>query len=153
MMNHLKSMTQPEIAAVLKELGQPGFRAKQIYSWLHKGVTSYNQMTNIPQSLREILAEKYNADPLTNFSFSVSALWTLMDMIEKVKGIVAAQLRLEPESIADDASLIEDLGADSLDLVDIVMAFESEFDTTVPEEDFSELRTIKDLADYISARI
>ncbi|MBQ5842891.1 MAG: acyl carrier protein [Clostridia bacterium] len=76
-----------------------------------------------------------------------------MDMIEKVKSIVAAQLRLEPESIADDASLIEDLGADSLDLVDIVMAFESEFDTTVPEEDFSELRTIKDLADYISARI
>ena len=76
-----------------------------------------------------------------------------MDMIEKVKGIVAAQLRLEPESIADDASLIGDLGADSLDLVDIVMAVESEFDTTVPEEDFSELRTIKDLADYISARI
>ncbi|MBO7162177.1 MAG: acyl carrier protein [Clostridia bacterium] len=76
-----------------------------------------------------------------------------MDMIEKVKSIVAAQLRLEPESIADDASLIEDLGADSLDLVDIVMAFESEFDTTVSEEEFSELRTIKDLADYISARI
>jgi acyl carrier protein len=76
-----------------------------------------------------------------------------MDMIEKVKSIVAAQLRLEPESLADDASLIEDLGADSLDLVDIVMAFESEFDTTVSEEDFSELRTIKDLADYISARI
>lgn len=76
-----------------------------------------------------------------------------MDMIEKVKSIVAAQLRLAPESIADDASLIEDLGADSLDLVDIVMAFESEFDTTVSEEDFSELRTIKDLADYISARI
>jgi acyl carrier protein len=76
-----------------------------------------------------------------------------MDMIEKVKSIVAVQLRLEPESIADDASLIEDLGADSLDLVDIVMAFESEFDTTVSEEDFSELRTIKDLADYISARI
>ena len=76
-----------------------------------------------------------------------------MDMIEKVKSIVAAQLRLEPESLADDASLIEDLGADSLDLVDIVMEFESEFDTTVSEEDFSELRTIKDLADYISARI
>ena len=76
-----------------------------------------------------------------------------MDMIEKVKSIVAAQLRLEPESIADDASLIEDLGADSLDLVDIVMAFESEFDTTVSEEEFSELHTIKDLADYISARI
>jgi len=76
-----------------------------------------------------------------------------MDIIEKVKGIVAAQLRLEPQDIADDASLIEDLGADSLDLVDIIMVFESEFDTTVPEEDFSDLRTIKDLAEYINSRI
>ncbi len=76
-----------------------------------------------------------------------------MDMIEKVKSIVAAQLRVEPEDIADDASLIEDLGADSLDLVDIIMVFESEFNTTVPEEDFSDLRTIKDLAEYIRSHV
>ena len=63
MMNHLKSMTQPEIAAVLKELGQPGFRAKQIYTWLHKGVKSYAQMTNIPQDLRTLLEEKYPICP------------------------------------------------------------------------------------------
>ena len=76
-----------------------------------------------------------------------------MDMTEKVKSIVAAQLRMEPEEIADDASLVEDLGADSLDLVDIIMVFESEFNTTLPEEDFSDLRTIKDLAEYISTRV
>ena len=63
MMNHLKSMTQPEIAAVLKELGQPGFRAKQIYTWLHKGVKSYAQMTNIPQDLRTLLEDKYPICP------------------------------------------------------------------------------------------
>ncbi len=76
-----------------------------------------------------------------------------MDLLLKVKTIVANQLRLEVEDIADDASLVEDLGADSLDLVDIVMAFESEFDTIVPEEDIGDLRTISDLADYISTRV
>ena len=58
-MNHLKSMTQQEIAGVLKDMGQPAFRAKQLFSWLHKGVRSYDQMTNIPQNLRQLLAEKY----------------------------------------------------------------------------------------------
>ena len=59
MMNHLKSMTSAEIGAVLKELGQPAFRAKQVFSWLHKGVRSYEEMSNLPKALREALAEKY----------------------------------------------------------------------------------------------
>ena len=59
MNDHLKSTPQPEIAAVLKEMGQPAFRAKQVYTWLHKAVRSYEEMTNIPKSLREALAEKY----------------------------------------------------------------------------------------------
>ena len=58
-MTHLKSMTQAEIGAVLKELGQPAFRAKQVYTWLHKGVRSYDEMTNLPKQLRDVLAEKY----------------------------------------------------------------------------------------------
>ncbi|MBQ9844053.1 MAG: 23S rRNA (adenine(2503)-C(2))-methyltransferase RlmN [Oscillospiraceae bacterium] len=56
---NLKSMTLPELSAVLKELGQPGFRAKQVYTWLHKGVRTYEQMTNLPQTLRAQLAERY----------------------------------------------------------------------------------------------
>ena len=58
-MNHIKSMTVQEIGAVLKELGQPAFRAGQVFTWLHKGVSSYDEMTNLPQSLRATLAEKY----------------------------------------------------------------------------------------------
>ena len=58
-MTNLKSMTQPEIGQVLKELGQPAFRAKQIFSWLHKGVRGYEEMTNLPKALRETLAERY----------------------------------------------------------------------------------------------
>ena len=56
---NLKSLTQPELAAILKELGQPAFRAKQVFSWLHKGVRSYDEMTNLPKALRDTLAEKY----------------------------------------------------------------------------------------------
>lgn len=76
-----------------------------------------------------------------------------MEILEKVKSIVANQLRLEVSDIADDASVIEDLGADSLDVVDIIMAFESEFGSTIPEEDIASLRTINDMADYISERV
>ena len=58
-MNHLKSMTVQEIGTVLKELNQPAFRAKQVFSWLHKGVTAYDEMTNLPKALRDLLAERY----------------------------------------------------------------------------------------------
>ncbi len=56
---NIKSMTLPEVGEAVKALGQPAFRAKQIYSWLHKGVRSYEEMTNLPKNLRETLAEHY----------------------------------------------------------------------------------------------
>ena len=59
MKEHLKSKTLPELAEILKALGQPAFRAKQVYSWLHRGVRSYEEMTNLPQALRAALEEKY----------------------------------------------------------------------------------------------
>ena len=58
-MNHLKSMTLPEMGALFKEMGQPAFRAKQVYTWLHKGVRGYEEMTNLPKNLRDTLAEQY----------------------------------------------------------------------------------------------
>jgi len=58
-MNHLKSMTLPEMSALFKEMGQPAFRAKQVYTWLHKGVRSYEEMTNLPKQLRDALDEQY----------------------------------------------------------------------------------------------
>ena len=59
MMKHLRSMTQPELSQLLKEMGQPAFRAKQIYTWLHKGVRSYEEMTNLPKTLRDTLEAQY----------------------------------------------------------------------------------------------
>ena len=55
---NLKSQTLPELTATLKELGQPAFRGKQVYTWLHKGVRSYDEMTNLPTGLRDMRAEK-----------------------------------------------------------------------------------------------
>ena len=59
MKEHLRSMTLEELSSVLKELNQPAFRAKQVFTWLHKGVTSCGEMTNLPQILRDALDEKY----------------------------------------------------------------------------------------------
>ena len=86
MNQHIKSMTLSELSMVLKELGQPAFRAKQVYTWLHKGVRDYEQMTNIPQKLRNILAERYpiNAPQVVRCQHSkidgtIKYLWKLSD--------------------------------------------------------------------------
>ena len=60
---NLKSMTLPEMSVYLKELGQPAFRAKQVFTWLHKGVRSYEEMTNLPKDLRQSLEETYPLCP------------------------------------------------------------------------------------------
>ena len=59
MNTNIQSMTQEEISKLLKELGQPAFRSKQVYTWIHKGVRSYAEMTNLPKALRDVLEEKY----------------------------------------------------------------------------------------------
>ena len=58
-MTHLKSMTLAEMQGLFKQMGQPAFRAKQVYTWLHKGAGSFDEMTNLPKSLRDTLAEAY----------------------------------------------------------------------------------------------
>ena len=63
MSKNLKSMMLPELSAVLKDMGQPGFRARQVYTWLHRGVRSYDEMTNLPKSLRDTLAREYPICP------------------------------------------------------------------------------------------
>ena len=63
MMNHLRSMTQAELGQLLKEMGQPAFRAKQLYIWLHKGVRSFDEMTNLPKALRDALEARYPLRP------------------------------------------------------------------------------------------
>ncbi len=63
MTDNLKSMTLPEVTAAVAALGQPAFRGKQVYTWLHRGVRSYDEMTNLPKTLRETLAKRYPICP------------------------------------------------------------------------------------------
>jgi acyl carrier protein len=71
---------------------------------------------------------------------------------EKVKDIIVEQLGVNPEQVTPEASFIEDLGADSLDIVELVMAFEEEFGVEVPDEDAEKLQTVGDVIRYIEER-
>jgi acyl carrier protein len=76
----------------------------------------------------------------------------MTDMSElegKVKDIIAEELGVEREKLAADASFMEDLGADSLDTVELVMAFEKEFDIDIPDEEAEKLRTVGDALKYL----
>ena len=70
-------------------------------------------------------------------------------VFEKVRDIPCEQLDLEPEDITLDTNIIEDLGADSLDLVDFVMSLEDEFDKEIPDEDIEKIKTVGDIVSYI----
>ena len=75
-----------------------------------------------------------------------------MQMIERVKAVVAKQLRMDVSEIADDAAIVEDLGADSLDIVEMLMTLEDELDIIIPD-DATGLRTVKDVADLIDTEV
>ena len=68
---------------------------------------------------------------------------------EKVKDIIVEELGVEREKLTSDASFMEDLGADSLDTVELVMAFEKEFDIDIPDEEAEKLRTVGDAMSYL----
>jgi len=71
---------------------------------------------------------------------------------QKVKEIICEQLGVSEEEVTPQASFIEDLGADSLDIVELVMAFEEEFSVEVPDEDAEKLQTVGDVIKYIQER-
>jgi len=71
---------------------------------------------------------------------------------EKVKDIIVEQLGVNPEQVTPSASFIEDLGADSLDTVELVMAFEEEFNIEVPDEDAEKLQKVGDVVSYIEGK-
>ncbi|MEP6690927.1 MAG: acyl carrier protein [Gemmatimonadaceae bacterium] len=72
---------------------------------------------------------------------------------EKVKEIIAKELGVEREKLTDDASFMEDLGADSLDTVELVMEFEKEFNIDIPDEDAEKLRTVGDALNYLRGKV
>jgi len=75
-----------------------------------------------------------------------------MSVEQKVKQIIAEQLGVDESQVEDTASFVDDLGADSLDIVELTMAFEEAFDLEIPDEDAEKITTVKDAIDYIEAR-
>lgn len=75
-----------------------------------------------------------------------------MSVRDKVKQIIMEQLGVEEEQVEDTASIVDDLGADSLDIVELVMAFEEAFDIDIPDQDAEKITTVKDAIDYIEAK-
>ena len=77
----------------------------------------------------------------------------MADHSAKVKDIIEKELGVEREKLTAEASFIEDLGADSLDIVELVMEFEKEFNIDIPDEDAEKLRTVGDAISYLNTKI
>ena len=74
------------------------------------------------------------------------------EVTEKVKQIIVDQLGVSPDQVKPEASFIKDLGADSLAIVELVLAFEEQFEIDIPDEDTEKIRTVGDAVSYISGR-
>jgi acyl carrier protein len=73
-----------------------------------------------------------------------------MSVEDKVRGIIVDQLGVDEKQVTNDAAFIDDLGADSLDTVELVMALEEEFDVEIPDEDAEKISKVQDAIDYIN---
>lgn len=75
------------------------------------------------------------------------------EVVEKVKGIIVEQLGVSDTAVTMEASFIDDLGADSLDIVELIMALEEEFDMEIPDSDAEKVVTVGDVVDYIKDHV
>ncbi len=73
-----------------------------------------------------------------------------MESIDRVKKIIVDQLGVDESKITENSSFVDDLGADSLDIVELIMAFEEEFDVEIPDEDAEKIKTVGDAVKYLS---
>lgn len=74
-----------------------------------------------------------------------------MSDVEKIKQIISKELEIDEAEVVDSASLIDDLGADSLSVMELMIAFDDEFGVEVPEEDYDKLLTVGDIVNYITS--
>ena len=79
-----------------------------------------------------------------------TALFMSAELEEKVKAIIVEQLGVDADKVVPSASFIDDLGADSLDTVELIMAIEEEFDTEIPEEEATSIATVQDAINFVS---
>ena len=73
--------------------------------------------------------------------------------LERVKKVVVDRLKVSPDEVTEDASFVDDLGADSLDVVDLVIGFEDEFEIQIPDEDAEKITKVKEAVEYIDRKM
>lgn len=74
-------------------------------------------------------------------------------LLERLARVIAKNLDINPEQVTQDASFVRDLGADSLEVVDLIVGFEEEFDLVIPDADAYKIRTVQDAMDYVQQRL
>jgi len=77
----------------------------------------------------------------------------MAEVLDRIVKVVSEELAISEDEITEDASFIDDLGADSLDVVELIMALEEEFDIEIPDEDAEEIATVSDAVDYIEENL
>lgn len=75
------------------------------------------------------------------------------EIFEKVKGVIVEQLNVEEDDVNEDATFVDDLGADSLDIVELVMALEEEFGVSIPDESAEKIKSVGDAVDFIAENL
>lgn len=75
------------------------------------------------------------------------------EVFEKVRDVIVNQLGVTEEAVTNEATFLDDLGADSLDIVELIMALEEEFDIEIPDEEVEKAVTVKDVVDYIAEKV
>jgi len=76
----------------------------------------------------------------------------MMALLEGIKEVVVEQLSVNPDEVKEDAKFVEDLGADSLDVVELVMALEEKFDIEIPDDEAEKIQTVADVVAYIESK-
>jgi acyl carrier protein len=94
-----------------------------------------------------------NSDFCTKIKLIEEEERTMADIAEQVRRIIAEQLMVELDEVTDDASFIEDLGADSLDTVEMIMEIEDEFGIEIPDEDAEKIQTVGQAIEYVKQKV
>ena len=87
-----------------------------------------------------------------NYAKLYLTIGAIMALLDDIKEVVVEQLSVNPDEVKEDAKFVEDLGADSLDVVELVMALEEKFDIEIPDDEAEKIQTVKDVVDYIESK-
>ena len=123
------------------------YKKKNIYKIYLTNIQTYN--------INEIVEAKYQKDDRSFANLRGGELEKMSseEVLEKVKGIIVEQLGVAENAVTMEASFIDDLGADSLDIVELVMALEEEFDIEIPDSDAEKVVTVGDVVEYIKENV